>query len=392
MTLSYRELVERLRSEVTEVGPGDVVERKPLLVDIREPEEFAQGVIPGAVLMPRGNLEGAIARIAPDPSTEIVLYCSSGARSVLAAKSLMDMGYSDVASMAGGIVLWRSQGLPLSVGGGLDADQRSRYARHLVLPEVGVEGQERLLEAEVLVIGAGGLGSPAALYLAAAGVGTLGIADHDAVDVTNLQRQLLHDTHRVGAPKVDSAAATLQRLNPEVEVRRYSRRLGADNALEVMGGYDVVIDGSDNFPTRYLVNDASLHLRVPVVHGSVFRFEGQASVFDPYRGPCYRCIFPEPPPPELAPNCAEAGVLGAVPGVIGTIQAVEAVKLVLGIGETLVGRLLGYDALEQRFDTLEISRDPSCPACGDEEKPPVLVDYDEACRPASGVPSPTHPH
>jgi molybdopterin/thiamine biosynthesis adenylyltransferase/rhodanese-related sulfurtransferase len=381
VTLNPREMLEALKREVPEVSPSDAAARRPLLIDIREPMEHAQGVIPGAVLTPMGELEEAIGAIAPDRGTDIVLYCASGVRSLVSGKALLDLGYTSVASMAGGIQSWANQGLPIEAPGGLDAAQRNRYARHLVLPEVGVKGQERLLAASVLVIGAGGLGSPAALYLAAAGVGTLGIVDDDVVDVTNLQRQVLHDTHRVGRSKVESAAETIGALNPDVTVRPHSERLEAANVLDVLKGYDVVVDGTDNFPTRYLVNDASMHLRVPVVHGSVFRFEGQASVFSPYDGPCYRCIFPAPPPPEFAPNCAVAGVLGALPGIIGTIQAVEALKLVLGIGEPLVGRLLTYDALAQRFDTMQVARDPSCPACGDEGSPPPLVDYDESCVP-----------
>jgi molybdopterin/thiamine biosynthesis adenylyltransferase/rhodanese-related sulfurtransferase len=380
--MNRREMLEALRREVPEVTPEDVAAREPLLIDIREPMEHAQGVIPGAVLLPMGDLEATIEGIASERDTEIVLYCATGQRSLVSSKALMDMGYTSVASMAGGIVLWAAEGRTVSSPGSLDPAQRERYARHLVLPEVGVEGQERLLDASVLVIGAGGLGSPAALYLAAAGVGTLGIVDDDVVDVTNLQRQVLHDTARVGRPKVESASRTIGGLNPDVRVRPHTERLEAANVLDVMEDYDVVIDGTDNFPTRYLVNDASMHLRVPVVHGSVFRFEGQAAVFSPYDGPCYRCIFPAPPPPEFAPNCAVAGVLGALPGIIGTIQATEALKLVLGIGEPLIGRLLTYDALAQRFDTMQVGRDPSCPACGDEEKPPTLVDYDEACLPA----------
>ena len=379
--MNHQEMLEALRREVQEVTPSEVASREPLLIDVREPLEHAQGVIPGAVLLPMGELEEQIEDIAPHRDTDLVVYCASGQRSLVSSKALMDIGYTSVASMAGGIQAWVMEGRPVSSPGALGAAQRQRYARHLVLPEVGVEGQERLLDASVLVIGAGGLGSPAALYLAAAGVGTLGIVDHDVVDVTNLQRQVLHDTERVGRSKVESAGQTIGALNPDVAVRPHPERLEAANVLEIMGGYDVVIDGTDNFPTRYLVNDASMHLRVPVVHGSVFRFEGQASVFAPYQGPCYRCIFPAPPPPEFAPNCAVAGVLGALPGIIGTIQATEALKLVLGIGEPLIGRLLTYDALAQRFDTMKVSRDPSCPACGDEEKPPTLVDYDEACLP-----------
>ncbi|MDX1691721.1 MAG: molybdopterin-synthase adenylyltransferase MoeB, partial [Acidimicrobiia bacterium] len=313
MPMTYRELVARARAEITEVTTDDVegrLGRIPVLVDTREIDEFEQGALPGARFMPRGILESNITRLVPDVDTEVVLYCQAGNRSALAAKSLQEMGYTNVSSMAGGFGRWKSEGRAWEVPQGLDADQRARYSRHILLPEVGEEGQERLLGARVLLIGAGGLGSPAALYLAAAGVGTIGIVDDDVVDATNLQRQVVHNMDRVGMLKVESAAETIRRLNPDVKVETYAERLNVDNVLQIMGEYDVVVDGADNFPTRYLVNDASLHLRVPVVHGSIFRFEGQVTVFDPYEGPCYRCLFPEPPPPELAPNCAEAGVLG----------------------------------------------------------------------------------
>ncbi|HSM01142.1 MAG TPA: molybdopterin-synthase adenylyltransferase MoeB [Acidimicrobiia bacterium] len=382
MPLSYGEMVARARAEIEEVSVDDLATRepRPLLVDIREVGEFASGVIPGAVLVPRGNLEGAIARIAPDLGTEIVLYCAVGNRSALAAHSLQTMGYGNVSSLAGGIVLWRRSGHPVEIPDAPRGYGQARYARHHVLREIGEVGQQRLLDARVLLIGAGGLGSPVALYLAAAGVGTLGISDPDVVDVTNLQRQVLHDATALGTLKVDSAAERIRRLNDDVEVVPFAEPIQADNALRLMAGYDVVVDGADNFPTRYLLNDASLHLEVPVVHGSIFRWEGQATVFDPYEGPCYRCLFPEPPPPELAPNCAEAGVLGALPGVIGSIQAVETVKLILGLDRTLRGRLLTYDALAQEFGELRVDRDPECPACSDKSAPPALVDYDDACR------------
>lgn len=380
--MSYRDLVARVRAEITEVETGDVEQRLgeiPALVDVREPDEFAQGAIPGAAFLPRGILESNIARLVPDPGTEIVLYCAVGNRSALAAKSLQDMGYTRVSSMAGGFTRWKSEGRPWELSQGLDADQRARYSRHLLLPEVGEEGQESLLGSRVLLVGAGGLGSPAALYLAAAGVGTLGVVDHDLVDATNLQRQIIHGMDRIGMHKVDSAAETIRNLNPDVKVEAYRERLSAGNALQIMGEYDVVVDGADNFPTRYLVNDASLHLRVPVVHGSIFRFEGQVTVFDPYAGPCYRCLFPEPPPPELAPNCAEAGVLGVLPGIIGSLEAMEAIKLLLGIGNPLRGRILMYDSLDEEFRTLKLSRSPDCPACADESRVPQLVEYDETC-------------
>jgi molybdopterin/thiamine biosynthesis adenylyltransferase len=295
------------------------------------------------------------------------------------------MGYQNLASLAGGFDRWKAEGREWRTGEGLTPEQRDRYSRHVLLPEVGVAGQTRLLESSVLLIGAGGLGSPAGLYLAAAGVGTIGVVDFDTVDATNLQRQVLHNVDRIGMAKTDSARETLSALNPDVKVVTHDERLTAANAMRIMGGYDVVVDGGDNFPTRYLVNDVSLHLRVPVVHGSIFRFEGQASVFHPYQGPCYRCLFPEPPPPELSPSCAEAGVLGVLPGIIGSIEAMEAIKLLLGIGEPLTGRLLIYDSLEEEFSTVSLDRDPECPACGDPDQPPVLVDYDQSCAHAGNV-------
>ncbi len=383
--MEYRDLVEEARTSVAEIDVARLSDRLAAgiaLVDVREADEQAEGVIAGSVLVPRGVLESSIGARVPDKTAEIVLYCAVGERSVLAARSLQQMGYSNVASLAGGIAAWKAAGLPYRQSGGLTTTQRARYGRHLLLPEVGIEGQERLMGARALVIGAGGLGSPVALYLAAAGVGTIGIVDPDTVDLSNLQRQILHDSDRLGRLKVDSASETLRALNPDVKIEPYAARISADNAMELMSGYDVVVDGADNFPTRYLVNDASLHTGVPVVHGSVFRFEGQATVFTPYAGPCYRCLYPLPPPPELAPSCAEAGVLGVLPGVIGSVQATEALKLLLGIGDTLAGRLLTYDALDQEFRTLRIRRNPACPACADDTAPPRLVEYDETCAPA----------
>ena len=383
----YRELVERARTRITEVTPGQVLERleELTLIDIREPDEYQQGAIPGARLMPRGVLERDIAGLVPDHGTEIVVYCASGQRSALAAASLLDMGYSQVSSMTGGLERWKQEGLPWGNPQGLTADQRARYARHVRLPEVGEEGQMKLLSARILIVGAGGLGSPAALYLAAAGVGTIGVIDDDLVDASNMQRQVLHNTDRIGMPKVESARETLTALNPDVKVTTHPERLTSTNALSVLGGYDVVIDGGDNFPTRYLLSDAALHLEVPVVHGSIFRFEGQASVLSPYQGPCYRCLYPQPPPPELAPSCAEAGVLGVLPGVVGSIQAMEAIKLILGVGSSLVGKILVYDAVSQEFTTLRVNRRDDCPACSDPAMPPALIDYDDTCRPAGNV-------
>lgn len=387
MTSSYKDLVAAARARVRQLDPLELEPRlgEVMLVDVREPDEVSQGAIEGSTHIPRGLLEQSIVDLAPDPGREIVVYCAVGARSALAAATLEDMGYGNVASLAGGFTRWKEEGLPWVRPAGLSGEQRGRYSRHTMLPGVGEPGQMALLDSKVLIVGAGGLGSPAALYLAAAGVGTIGIVDHDVVELSNLQRQIVHTVERLGQSKVESARESLAALNPDVKVVAYDERLSSENALRIMAGYDVIVDGGDNFPTRYLVNDASLHLRIPVVHGSVFRFEGQVTVFDPYHGPCYRCQFPEPPPPELSPSCAQAGVLGVLPGVIGTLQATEALKLVLDLGDTLVGRLLTYDALEQDFLTLAIHRDPDCPACGDESSPPRLVDYDPACRPAGTV-------
>lgn len=380
---SYRDLVAAAKARVGEVDPADVYGRIASLtvLDVRESEEIAEGAIPGAQFVARGILERDIGIVVPDLTADIVIYCSGGSRSALAAASLQDMGYENVSSLAGGFEAWKTAGLPWGDPTGLTREQKTRYARHVRLPEVGEDGQLRLLSSRVLIVGAGGLGSPAALYLAAAGVGTIGVVDDDVVDRSNLQRQVLHNVDRVGLPKVESAMETITSLNPDVKVETHRERLTAANAVRMLTGYDVVVDGGDNFPTRYLLNDASLHVNVPVVHGSIFRFEGQVAVFDPWEGPCYRCLHRQPPPPELAPSCAEAGVLGVLPGVIGTIQAMEVIKLLLGIGETLAGRLMVYDALEQDFTVVKVSRDPGCPACGDPERLPAIVDYDETCRP-----------
>ncbi|MGH8874751.1 MAG: molybdopterin-synthase adenylyltransferase MoeB [Acidimicrobiia bacterium] len=387
MPLSYQQLVAQTRQQIREIDCAELEARlgTALVVDVRETDEFEQGAVPGARHIPRGVLEGTILNQVPDPDTPIVLYCASGARSALAAKALQDAGYQDVSSVAGGFVRWKNEGHSWQEPVTLTSDQRVRYSRHILLPEVGEEGQAKLLDSRVLLVGAGGLGSPAALYLAAAGVGTLGIVDFDVVDASNLQRQILHGVDRIGRAKVESARETISALNPDVKIEPYDVRLSADNVLALLEGYDVVVDGGDNFPTRYLVNDASLHLRVPVVHGSIFRFEGQSTVFVPYDGPCYRCLFSQPPPPELAPSCAEAGVLGVLPGIIGSIQAMETIKLLLGIGESLVGRLLTYDALTEEFRTVRLRRNPDCPACGDPDRPPAIVEYDQYCTPAGSV-------
>lgn len=381
---SYADLVEDARAAISELEPGQVRSRLGdlILVDVREPEEYEAGTVEGALLMPRGNLESLVESRLPDRRDEIVLFCAGGSRSALAAVTLKAMGYGNTHSMAGGFNRWKDEGLPWTAPSTLTSDQRVRYNRHISLPEVGEAGQHTLLGSSVVLVGAGGLGSPVALYLAAAGVGTIGVVDFDSVDASNLQRQILHNFDRLGMLKVDSARETLTALNPDVKVVTHSERLTAANALELLAGYDLIVDGGDNFPTRYLVNDVSLHLRTPVIHGSVYRFEGQAAVFSPYEGPCYRCLFPQPPPPELAPSCAEAGVLGVLPGIIGSIQAMEAIKMLLALGDSMVGRLLVYDALEQDFQTVKIRRNPDCAACGDADAPPLLVDYDQTCAPA----------
>ncbi|MHB8681156.1 MAG: molybdopterin-synthase adenylyltransferase MoeB [Acidimicrobiales bacterium] len=383
-----RELLNAAKSVIREVVPEEVEPRlgEAVLLDVREADEYEQGALPGAVHVPRGFLEFQVEGRIPDKSRPVVVYCASGFRSAFAAKTLGDLGYGDVVSLVGGFNRWKDEGRPWTTPKALVPEQRNRYQRHLLLPEVGEEGQLRLLDSKVLLLGAGGLGSPAALYLAAAGVGTIGIIDMDVVDASNLQRQILHNMDRIGERKVDSAKKTLSALNPDVNVVTYDVRLGADNILDVIDGYDLIVDGTDNFPTRYLVNDATLLKRIPVVHGSIFRFEGQVTVFDPYNGPCYRCFVPQPPPAELAPSCAEAGVFGVLPGIIGSIQAIEAIKMLLGLGDPLVGRLLAYDALEESFRTFKLRRDPECPACGDNAGPLVIAEYDDLC-----MPHPTQP-
>ncbi|HEX2699779.1 MAG TPA: molybdopterin-synthase adenylyltransferase MoeB [Acidimicrobiales bacterium] len=378
-----RDLLAKVKAEITEIDGATAHSRlgQATLLDVREPDEYEQGAIPGAVHIPRGHLEGQVEGKMPDKSKPVMVMCSGGFRSAFAAKTLQDLGYADVVNVMGGFNRWKDEGRPWSVPRTLSGDQRNRYQRHLLLPEVGEKGQQKLLESKALLLGAGGLGSPAALYLAAAGVGTLGVIDMDVVDASNLQRQILHNMDRVGERKVDSAKKTLTAINPDVDVATYDVRLGADNILDIIDGYDVIVDGTDNFPTRYLVNDASLLKRIPVVHGSIFRFEGQATVFAPYDGPCYRCMIPEPPPAEMAPSCAEAGVLGVLPGIVGSIQAMEAIKLLLGLGDPLIGRLLAYDALEESFRTFKVHRDPECPACGPNAGPIVIAEYDDLCMP-----------
>jgi len=359
-----------------EAGPEhqDIV-----LVDVREKHEWNEGYIPGALHVPRGYLELQIEEAVPDKTKTVVLYCAGGIRSLMAGTTLQQMGYKEVISMAGGFGAWKGKGLPFVQPRTLSEAQAKRYSRHLLVPEVGEEGQLKLLDAHVLLIGAGGLGSPAGYYLAAAGVGTIGIIDADVVDESNLQRQILHNTKRIGQYKAESARETIEALNPDVKVITHIERLDETNVARIIADYDVIVDGTDNFPTRYLLNDAALMANKPVVHGSVFRFEGQLTVFKPYEGPCYRCLYPEPPPIALAPSCAEAGVLGVLPGIIGLLQATETVKLVLGIGDPLVGRLMTYDALAGEFNELRLFRDPKCPACGENGHPEDLPTYADVC-------------
>jgi molybdopterin/thiamine biosynthesis adenylyltransferase/rhodanese-related sulfurtransferase len=389
MSTSGAELLRQIKDRIDEVEPArarELASNGALLVDVRDTEEFAAGHIPGAKHVPRGYLESRIEGAVPDRSKHLILYCASGNRSAYAARTLVeDLGYEHVESMRGGITLWKDRGYEVEVPRTLTAEQRERYSRHLLLPEVGIEGQQKLLDAKVLLLGAGGLGSPAALYLAAAGVGTLGIVDSDEVDLSNLQRQVIHSSERIGVPKVDSAEQTITALNPDVNVVKHQMRLGADNIMEILPDYDIVVDGLDNFPTRYLLNDASERLKIPVVSAAILGFEGQLSVFKPYDGPCYRCLFPVPPPAELAPSCGANGVLGVLPGTMGLLQATEVVKLVLGEGEPLIGRLLMYDALAASFTEVRVRRDPNCPICSrdaesiSDEEMGVFPDYEAFC-------------
>jgi molybdopterin/thiamine biosynthesis adenylyltransferase/rhodanese-related sulfurtransferase len=381
---TFRELLSAAKAQIREVDPAGaeaLIEGGALLLDVREPDEYEQGAVPGSMHIPRGHLEAQIENRITDRSTPIVVMCAGGVRSAFAAKTLQELGYADVVSMDGGFNAWKDQGRRWATPRTLEPGQRTRYHRHLLLPEVGEEGQLKLLDAKVLCLGAGGLGSPAALYLAAAGVGTIGIVDMDVVDESNLQRQILHNLERVGERKVDSAKKTLALLNPDVNVVTYDVRLGADNILDILAGYDVVIDGADNFPSRYLLNDASVKLGIPVVHGSIFRFEGQVTVFDPKRGVTYRDMLPEPPPAEFAPSCAEAGVLGVLPGIVGSIQALEAIKLILGLGTPLSGRLLAFDAMDLTFHEYKLRRDPTLQVTWENRDQIRIAELDGLCMP-----------
>jgi molybdopterin/thiamine biosynthesis adenylyltransferase/rhodanese-related sulfurtransferase len=388
MSPSGAEVLRQIKSRIDEVDPSVVreqVSNGAVVIDVREAEEWSGGHIPGAKHVPKSYLESRIEGAA-NRDQHVILYCQSGNRSAWAARTLIeDLGYDKVESMTGGFTLWKDRGYDVEQPRTLTAEQRDRYSRHLLLPEVGIEGQQKLLDAKVLLLGAGGLGSPAALYLAAAGVGKLGIVDDDAVDLSNLQRQVIHSSERIGVPKVDSAEETIRALNPDVEVEKFAVRLGPENIMDILPGYDIVVDGLDNFPTRYLLNDASVRLQIPVVSAAILGFEGQLSVFKPYEGPCYRCLFPVPPPAELAPSCGANGVLGVLPGTMGLLQATEVIKLILGEGDPLIGRLLMYDALAATVSEVKVRRDPECPICSrdpdtiSDEEMGVFPDYDAFC-------------
>ena len=384
MAKTFQQLMDEARKEIREVTVQDAKELlenngKFVLLDVREKDEYREGHLDRAVSLPRGFLEIKVETTVPEKSTPIIAYCAGGVRSLLAAKALREMGYREVVSMSGGYTAWKAAGYKWVQDYQFTPEQLIRYSRHFLLPEVGEEGQAKLLKAKVLMVGAGGLGSPSAYYLAAAGVGTMGIIDNDVVDLSNLQRQILHSNDRVGMPKTESAKMTLQGLNPDVKIIPYQEKLTSQNIMEIIKDYDIIVDGCDNFPTRYLVNDACVLAKKPNVHGSIFQFEGQASVFYPGKGPCYRCLYPEPPPPEMAPSCQEAGVLGVLPGLIGVIQALETIKLILGKGDTLVGRLLCFNTLTMEISTLKLKADRACPMCGDKPTIHQLIDYEEFC-------------
>jgi len=381
---TFRDLLTAAKAEIVEISTdtaADLIAEGHVVLDVREPDEYAEGALTGAIHLPRGHLEAQIESRIPDKSTPVVVYCAGGVRSAFAARTMGELGYATVASMDGGFGRWKDEGRPWTTPASLTAEQQNRYKRHLLLPEVGTEGQKALLEAKVLMLGAGGLGSPAALYLAAAGVGTIGIVDMDDVDASNLQRQILHNIDRVGDRKVDSAKKTLTMLNPDVNVVTYDTRLSAENIMDIIEGYDVIVDGADNFPSRYVLNDASVKLGIPVVHGSIFRFEGMVSVFHPLEGPTYRDMVPEPPPAELAPSCAEAGVLGVLPGIIGSIQALETIKVILGLGDPLIGRILSVDTTEMEFRVFNLRRDPANPVTWDNRDRIQVRDLDGLCAP-----------
>ena len=384
MAKTYQELMTEARDSVPEVTIDDVQAQmengaRPTLLDVREREEYREGHLEGSVPLPRGFLEMRIEEAVPDKSSPIVAYCAGGVRSLIAARTLKEMGYENVTSMSGGYTAWKNAGYKWVADRQFTPEQITRYARHFTLPEVGEAGQAKLLDAKVLCVGAGGLGSPVALYLAAAGVGTIGIVDHDTVDMSNLQRQILHTNDRVGMPKVESAQLTLNALNPDVDIVQFKERLSSENVMRIIDGFDIVVNGCDNFPTRYLINDACIMARKTLVDGSIFQFEGQVTVVDPTEGPCYRCLFPEPPPPGMAPSCAEAGVLGVLPGLVGCMQALEVIKIILGAGNPLVGRMMHFDTLSSEIRVLKLRKDPDCLVCSENPKITELIDYEEFC-------------
>jgi adenylyltransferase/sulfurtransferase len=384
MAKTFRDLMSDARQVVPEWTPDEVRQRMSngggsRIIDVREKEEYREGHLPGSVSVPRGFLDMRIEEVVPDKDAPVILYCAGGTRSLLAGRTMRELGYTNVVSMAGGYGAWKGAGHPWEADRQFSADQLNRYSRHFLLPEVGEVGQARLLDAKVLCIGAGGLGSPTAFYLAAAGVGTIGIVDMDVVDVSNLQRQILHTNDRVGMPKVESAQKTLNALNPDIRVVGYRERVTSENIMELIRDYDVIVDGCDNFPTRYLVNDACFMADKPNVHGSIFQFEGQATVFYPGKGPCYRCLFPEPPPPGAAPSCQEAGVLGVLPGLVGCVQALETMKIILGAGKPLIGRMVYFDTLSMELRIHKLRKDPACPLCGERPTVTELIDYEEFC-------------
>jgi molybdopterin/thiamine biosynthesis adenylyltransferase/rhodanese-related sulfurtransferase len=386
---SSRDLLDDARRVIPEVTAAQVAADKHsrTLIDVRERNEFEEGHIPGALHLSKGFIEVQVEDRVPAKDTPITLYCAAGVRSLLAARALHELGYSDVRSMSGGFNGWKQAGFDFDVPRVLSADQKRRYSRHLLIPEVGEEGQAKLLAAKVLLIGAGGLGSPAALYLAAAGVGTIGLVDFDIVDDSNLQRQIIHTRDRVGMRKTESARIAIEALNSDVRVVEHNEMLNGENARRLFDQYDIIVNGCDNFPTRYLANDVALFARKPLVDGGIFRFEGQVTTVIPFASPCYRCRYPSPPPPEEAPSCAEAGVLGVLPGIVGILQATEVVKLIIGIGEPLTGRLLHVDALDMRFREFRVPRDPNCPVCGENPTITEPIDYEGFCMVPAGVPA-----
>ena len=387
--VSFPQLIQQIKDEIKEITPEEVQERLKAgepwaLLDVREQSEWEEGHLPEAHFIPRGFLEIRVESTLPEKDKPLVVYCAGGVRSAMAAKTLQDMGYTNVVSMSGGFTRWRELDYSFTTPRTLTDMEMERYSRQIRIPEVGIKGQIKLLDSKVLLIGAGGLGCPSAIYLAAAGVGTLGIVDNDVVDLSNLQRQILHNTSALGTPKTESAKAALHAINPSIEVNTYQEKLSSANVMEIIEPYDIIVDGSDNFPTRYLINDACVWTDKPNVHGSVFRFEGQVTLFNPYQGPCYRCLYPNPTPPDLAPSCADAGVLGVLPGVVGLLQAVETIKFIIGEGDSLAGRLITYDALTTSFREFKLRRDLGCPVCGENPTITEFIDYEEFCAVAAG--------